>query len=88
MDDIKYNRYQFGKYREFVVYEPKERIIKSLPYRDRVVHQWFVEEFIKPYYYPRFIYDTYACLDLRGTHKAVDALQRKMRYMKSKSHDY
>ena len=88
IEDIKNKRYKFGKYREFKVYEPKERIIKSLPYRDRVVHQWFVEEFIKSYYYPRFINDTYACLDFRGTHKAVLNLQRKMRYMKRKYDNY
>lgn len=88
IDDIKYNRYKFGEYREFKVYEPKERIIKSLPYRDRIVHQWFVEEFIKPYYYPRFINDTYACLDLRGTHKAVESLQIKMRKMQKKHNEY
>ena len=36
---IKNNTYHMGKYREFYVYEPKERLIKSLPYVDRVVHQ-------------------------------------------------
>lgn len=82
MNEIKEGRYHFGKYREFLVYEPKERLIKSLPYRDRVVHQWYVEEFIKPYFYKRFINDTYACLDNRGTHKAVFRAQHQMRLMK------
>lgn len=88
IDDIKNSCYKFGKYREFVVYEPKERIIKSLPYRDRIVHQWYVYEFIKPYYYPRFIKNTYACLDFRGTHKAVNDLQLMMRKMKRKYNNY
>lgn len=82
INEIKNNKYKFGEYREFIIYEPKERIIKSLPYRDRVVHQWFVEEFIKPYYYPRFIRDTYACLDNKGTHKAVKEMQKKLRRMR------
>ena len=43
-DDLLTNNYKLGKYRTFTIYEPKERIIKSLPYRDRVVHQWYVEE--------------------------------------------
>lgn len=81
INDIKNNKYKFGEYREFIIYEPKERIIKSLPYRDRVVHQWFVEEFIKPYFYPRFIKDTYACLDNKGTHKAVKEMQKKLKRM-------
>lgn len=88
INEIKNNNYKFGKYREFTVYEPKERIIKSLPYRDRIVHQWYVEEFIKPYFYPRFIKDTYACLDNRGTHKAVKEMQKKMRKMKKEYNDY
>ncbi len=88
LDEIKNGTYQFGNYRTFKVYEPKERIIKSLPYRDRIVHQWYVEEFIKPYYFKRFIKDTYACLDGRGTHKAVINVQRQMRKMKKSSGRY
>ena len=68
--ELKACKYKPGKYREFTIYEPKERIIKSLPFRDRIVHQWYVEEFIKPYFIPRFISDTYACIPGRGTHKA------------------
>ena len=32
---LKTGKYRLGKYREFTIYEPKERIIKSLPYKDR-----------------------------------------------------
>ncbi len=88
IEEIKNGNYYFGKYRSFIIYEPKERIIKSLPYRDRVVHQWYVEEFIKPYFLKRFIKDTYACLDGRGTHHAVCALQKKMRLMKKEHQSY
>lgn len=88
IDEIKNEKYKFGEYREFLVYEPKERIIKSLPYRDRVVHQWFVEEFIKPYYSKRFIKDTYACIDGKGTHLAVKKTQEYMRLMKRKYKSY
>ncbi len=82
------NTYCFGKYRVFTIYEPKERIIKSLPYIDRVVHQWYVEEFIKPYMMPRFITHTYACLPMRGGHKAVEDLQRMMRIMRRNYGNY
>ena len=37
----------------------------ALPYRDKIVHQWYVEEFIKPIFVPRLIKDTYACIDSR-----------------------
>lgn len=85
---IKNKTYKTGKYRVFTIYEPKERIIKSLPYNDRIVHQWYVEEFIKPYFMPRFIKDTYACISNRGMHKAVLTTQKYMRIMKHKYENY
>lgn len=88
VESIKNGTYQIGKYREFIIYEPKKRIIKSLPYRDRIVHQWYVEEFIKPYFLPRFIKDTCACIENRGTHYAADMVQKYMRIMKRNIGDY
>lgn len=75
MDSIKNNTYKLSNYFSFKVYEPKERTIKALPYKDRIVHQWYIEEFIKPYIVPKFINTSYACLTNRGTHKAVDKVQ-------------
>lgn len=72
------NTYQVGQYRSFYVKEPKLRKIEALPYQDRIVHQWYVEEFIKPNIVPKFIKDTYACITNRGTHKAIDAVQKYM----------
>ena len=42
----KNGKYTIGKYFAFKVYEPKEKVINALPYVDRIVHQWYVEEFI------------------------------------------
>lgn len=69
-------KYQVGEYREFEVFEPKRRIIQSLPFKDRVVQQWYVEEFIKPIFIPQFIEDSYACLDDKGSHKGVRKLNK------------
>ena len=80
--------YRLGKYKEFKIYEPKERTIKSLPYKDRVVHQWYVYEFIKPYYMKRFIKDTYACIDGRGTHSCSRKTQVYMKRMQKKYKNY
>ena len=52
---IQNNTYHVGKYSEFTIYEPKKRIIRKLPFEDKIVHQWYVENFIKPYFVPRFI---------------------------------
>ena len=85
---IKTGKYHFGKYREFLVYEPKIRTIRALPFQDRIIHQWYVEEFIKPYFLPRFIKDSYACIEGKGTHKAVEQIERYMRSMKRKYKEY
>ena len=88
LNNLKSHKYRLGKYYIFKIYEPKERIIKALPYVDRIVHQWYVEEFIKPYIVPRFINKTYACLENRGSHKAVEMLQKYMRIYKRNYGDF
>ena len=60
LQELKDNKYKPGNYHEFTTKEPKERLIKALPFRDRIVHQWYIEEFIKPYIIPRFITDSYS----------------------------
>lgn len=79
--------YTFSKYFEFKIYEPKERIIKTLRYRDRVVQTWYVENFLKPYFQTSFINDSYACIENRGTHKAVDKMQYYLRKADKKYED-
>lgn len=36
-NNIKNNRYKIGNYFQFRIYEPKERIINALPYKDSSV---------------------------------------------------
>ncbi len=85
---LKNKTYRLGNYFSFKVYEPKERTIQALPYQDRIVHQWYVEEFIKPYIIPRFIDTTFACLNDRGTHAAVKEVQKQMRIFKRNHGDF
>lgn len=88
INNIKSGKYCLGEYRTFKIYDPKERSIKALPYVDRVVHQWYVEEFIKPYIVPRFINTSFACLTNKGTHKAVKQIQKYMRIYKRHSGNF
>lgn len=88
LNSLKNGTYKLGKYKVFTIYEPKVRIIKSLPYKDRIVQQWYIYEFIKPYIIPRLINNTCACIDKRGTHYAVRITQKYMRIMKRKYHNY
>lgn len=85
---LKEEKYHPAPYREFTIYEPKMRLIKSLPIKDRIVHQWYIEEFIKPYIVKRFIKDTYACLENRGTHKAAYQVKRYMRIKRYERKNY
>lgn len=88
INQLKNRTYRLGNYFVFKVYEPKERIIQALPYKDRIVHQWYVEEFIKPYIVPKFISTTFACITDRGTHKAVEEVSRQMRICKRNMGDF
>lgn len=88
LNNIRNGTYRIGNYRTFYVNEPKLRKIQALPFRDRIVHQWYVEEFIKPNIVPKFIKDTYACLDGKGTHKAVNAIQHYMQIYKRNFGDF
>ena len=88
INNLRNKTYRLGKYFTFKVYDPKERDIKALPYKDRIVHQWYIEEFIKPYIVPKFIHTTFACLENRGTHKAVKEVQKQMRIFKRNFGDF
>lgn len=88
LNNIKNNTYHLGNYYTFKIYEPKERIINALPYIDRIVHQWYVEEFIKPYIVPKFINTSFACLKDKGTHRAVDEVNVQLRTLHRKSNSF
>jgi hypothetical protein len=65
--------YHTGRYYSFYVYDPKKRKIFALPFRDRVI-QHALSNIIEPIFDSRFIYDSYACRNNKGTHKAADRL--------------
>ncbi len=73
--------YQIGAYRLFRVYEPKERQVAALPFRDRVVQHSLVAA-IEPIWEKRFIADSYACRPGRGTHRGADRAQAMLRKVK------
>ncbi|MFH1521840.1 MAG: reverse transcriptase/maturase family protein [archaeon] len=70
--------YETREYRHFIIFEPKERKISALPFRDRIVHHaiYFVME---PIFEKKFIYDSYACRKRKGTHAGVKKLQKFIR---------
>lgn len=80
--------YKIGSYKSFIIYEPKKRVIRCLSFIDRVVQTWYVEFFLKPFFVSRFIYDSYACIENKGTHKAIFRLKYFMNKMRNKYNDY
>lgn len=73
-NELIWQTYKVGKYRQFYVREPKLRLVMALQYRDRIV-QWAIYRQLYPFYDKMFIEDSYACRRGKGSHKAADKLQ-------------
>lgn len=77
---IKYNleneTYLFRKYKQFKIFDPKERIITAACFEDRIVHHAIIN-ILEPIFEKQFIFHTYACRKNKGTHKAIIFLSKK-----------
>jgi len=60
---LKEQSYRHGSYRDFFIYDPKQRLISAAPYRDRVVHHALCNV-IEPLFDRSFIDDN-LCLPQR-----------------------
>lgn len=74
-DSIKNNEISFGKYHEFVIFEPKKRLICAAPIKQRIVHHAIMNVCHK-YFERNLIYDSYASRPGKGVHKAVLRTQK------------
>lgn len=68
---LKAHQYRMEPYYHFYVYEPKQRSIHALHYRDRVVQHCVCDEILMPLLERRLIYDNAACRRGKGTHFAI-----------------
>lgn len=66
-EELTEERYTPGGYRQFRIYDPRERLISAAPFRDRVVHHALCNV-LEPLLQRRFIYDSYSCQKNKGTH--------------------
>lgn len=71
--------YKPKPYKEFRIYDPKERIIHALQYRDRIVQHTLCDNVIAPYMERHLIYDNAASRKEKGTHFAMDRLSGFLR---------
>lgn len=76
--DLKYGRYQIGGYHKFMIYDPKEREIQAISYRDRVVQHTLCDNFLIPLMERKLIYDNGACRKEKGTHFVIGRLRKFM----------
>lgn len=71
---LKNKTYLHGKYKAFVVYDPKKRHIHKAEVADRIVHH-LLYKYLYALFDKSFIYDSYSCRLNKGTHKAVERLK-------------
>lgn len=70
--------YNTSKYEVFTIFEPKERIIYRLPFRDRVVHHAIINVLEKTWT-SVLISHTYSCIKGRGIHGLLKHLKRDLK---------
>lgn len=68
-------------FRDFYVFDPKERLIQAPAFRDRIIHHALCN-LIEPLFDKKFIYDSYACRAYKGTHRAIMRAQKFMQKAK------
>ena len=81
--ELREGQYRHGAYHDFMIRDPKQRLISAAPYRDRVVHHALCNV-TEPLFDKTFIHDSYACRKGKGTHAAIDrysAFARKNQFL-------
>ena len=76
--ELNSGNYKITKYNVFKVFEPKERVVMSLPFKDKIVQKLICDYILEPKLEPTFIYDNYASRKNKGTHFGLDRLEKFM----------
>ena len=79
IEQLKNKTYTISKYNEFKVYEPKERIIQTTSFKDKVVQHSLCDNVILPKLEKVFIYDNCAGQKGKGTLFGLDRLSEQMK---------
>lgn len=78
-DELLSGTYRMEPYTEFMVYEPKERLVKASGFRDRIVQHTLCDNVLQYRIVNHFIYDNYASQKGKGTHFGLNRLWKFMR---------
>lgn len=76
-DELSDGTYKTSEYSVFTIFEPKEREIYRLPFRDRVVHH-AIMNLLEPVWTSIFIENSYACIKKRGIAGVLKHLKRDL----------
>lgn len=79
IEQLKSRTYTISGYNEFKVYEPKERIIQTTSFKDKVVQHSLCDNVILPRLQNVFIYDNCAGQKGKGTLFGLDRLGEQMK---------
>lgn len=85
VQELKNETYDFSSYKLFYVLEPKKRKILAATFKDRIVHTWYVNTVLLPYFVPSFVNTSYACIKGRGMHMAAKDVKKGL-YVCSKKY--
>lgn len=77
-EQLENKTYRISPYNEFKIYEPKERIVKSCSFKDKVVQHCFCDNVLLPRLEKVFIEDNYAGQIGKGTLYGMDCLKKHM----------
>ena len=78
IQQLKDKTYRVSDYSEFKVYEPKERIIQTSSFKDKVIQHSLCDNVIMPRLQQVFIYDNCAGQKGKGTLFGLDRLREQM----------
>lgn len=78
--------YRHSSYSAFFICDPKQRHIHKATVRDRILHH-AVFSILNPIFEPTFISHSFSCRDGKGTHKAVDSLEKMLRKISRNGHE-
>lgn len=74
-DELRHDSFQLGRYRQFVIYDPKERTITAPCFAERVLHH-AIMNVCEPVFERWLIHDSYACRVGRGRVAAIERAQQ------------
>lgn len=84
IEQLRNKTYRVSDYNEFKVYEPKERIIQTTSFKDKVIQHSLCDNVIMPRLQRVFIYDNCAGQKEKGTLFGLDRLSKQMEHFHRK----